>query len=130
MFYLVLFCKLLITNGCGIVFGRQGPEVHKMREHFGRRQIGRTADLDREAARRARRTKRRVNAPFRVRIAPGRSESNLLTPTNRFDELVRTHLSLYKDSPNPRPVQFSNQGQIDELELVGGLHHHYMRKAA
>ena len=27
MFYLVLFCKILITNGCGIVFGRQGPEV-------------------------------------------------------------------------------------------------------
>ncbi len=30
MFYLVLFCKFLITNGCGIVFGRQGPEVHKI----------------------------------------------------------------------------------------------------
>jgi len=27
MFYLVLFCKLLITNGRGTVFGRQGPEV-------------------------------------------------------------------------------------------------------
>ena len=30
MFYLVLFCKFLITNGCGTVFGRQGPEVHKI----------------------------------------------------------------------------------------------------
>jgi len=30
MFYLVLFYKFLITNGCGIVFGRQGPEVHKI----------------------------------------------------------------------------------------------------
>ena len=27
MFYLVLFCKFLITNECAIVFGRQGPEV-------------------------------------------------------------------------------------------------------
>ncbi len=29
MFYLVLFYKLLITNECGTVFGRQGPEFTK-----------------------------------------------------------------------------------------------------
>jgi len=23
----MIFCKVLITNGCGIVFGKQGPEV-------------------------------------------------------------------------------------------------------
>ncbi len=27
MFYFVIFCKFLITSECGIVFGRQGPEV-------------------------------------------------------------------------------------------------------
>jgi len=43
---------------------------------------------------------------------------------------IRTHLSLYKDSPNRRPVQFSNEGRIVELRKVGGLHHHYLRKAA
>ncbi len=43
---------------------------------------------------------------------------------------VRTHLSLYKDAPDRRPAQFASQGQVIELEKVGGLHHHYMRKAA
>jgi len=43
---------------------------------------------------------------------------------------VRTHLSLYKDSPDRRPAQFASQGRIVELEKVGGLHHHYMREAA
>jgi len=43
---------------------------------------------------------------------------------------VRTHLSLRKDSPDRRPIQFSNEGRIIELKKVGGLHHHYMREAA
>jgi len=43
---------------------------------------------------------------------------------------VRTHLSLSKDSPEQRPVQLSNEGRIIELDKVGGLHHHYIRKAA
>ena len=43
---------------------------------------------------------------------------------------VRTHLSLYKDSPHRRPAQLASQGRIVELKKVGGLHHHYMRKAA
>jgi len=52
------FCKLLITNGCGIVFGRQGPEVHKI-----------------------------AGSDFAPQSDPqgetqGRAESNLLTPTN------------------------------------------------
>ena len=38
MFYLVLIYKFLITNECGTVFGRQGPEVHKIAwSDFGRR---------------------------------------------------------------------------------------------
>ncbi|MCH7689261.1 MAG: transposase [Planctomycetes bacterium] len=43
---------------------------------------------------------------------------------------VRTHLSLRKDSPDRRPIQFSSEGRIIELKKVGGLHHHYMREAA
>ncbi len=43
---------------------------------------------------------------------------------------VRTHLSLYKDSPDRRPTQSATIGRIVELKKVGGLHHHYMREAA
>ena len=34
MFLFVVFCKPLITNGYGIVFGRQGPEVHQIEKRF------------------------------------------------------------------------------------------------
>ena len=43
---------------------------------------------------------------------------------------VRTHLSLRKDSPDRRPIQFSSEGRVVELKKVGGLHHQYIRKAA
>ena len=43
---------------------------------------------------------------------------------------MRTHLSLYKDAPDRRPVQFPHEGRIVELRKVGGLHHQYVRKAA
>jgi transposase InsO family protein len=38
---------------------------------------------------------------------------------------ARTHLSLAKDSPLPRPVQ--GDGSILPLPILGGLHHHYVR---
>jgi len=40
----------------------------------------------------------------------------------------RLHLSLHKDSPDPRPVQ--SVGRIVALPEVGGLHHRYERRAA
>ena len=43
---------------------------------------------------------------------------------------VRTHLSLKKDSPEPRPVEHPDQGGIVEMPMVGGLHHQYTRLAA
>ena len=43
---------------------------------------------------------------------------------------VRTHLSLYKDSPDRRSVQSSSCGRIVETKMVGGLHHQYIRIAA
>jgi hypothetical protein len=42
----------------------------------------------------------------------------------------RTHLSLEKDAPEPRPVQPLELGSVMELPEVGGLHHRYERRAA
>jgi putative transposase len=42
----------------------------------------------------------------------------------------RTHLSLGKDAPDPRPVEVPEMGRVAELPLVGGLHHRYARRAA
>ena len=42
----------------------------------------------------------------------------------------RTHLSLRKDSPESRPVQPPELGQVVALPQVGGLHHRYERRAA
>jgi transposase InsO family protein len=41
----------------------------------------------------------------------------------------RTHLSLGKDSPDPRSVEPSELGEVVELPVVGGLHHRYTRRA-
>ena len=43
---------------------------------------------------------------------------------------TRTHLSLYKDSPEGRTTQLPGQGRVVELDRVGGLHHEYVRMAA
>jgi putative transposase len=42
----------------------------------------------------------------------------------------RTHLSLAKDSPEPRAVQPPELGRIVAISQVGGLHHRYERRAA
>ena len=42
----------------------------------------------------------------------------------------RTHLSLGKDTPEPRPIEPPEQGNIVEYPMVGGLHHRYTRLAA
>src|SRR5271169_848842 len=42
----------------------------------------------------------------------------------------RTHLSLGKDSPVPRPIQPPAMGPVVALPQVGGLHHRYERQAA
>src|SRR5437764_6015812 len=47
---------------------------------------------------------------------------------------TRTHLSLRKDCPWPRPIQFPSAGNIIAFIIafpeVGGLHHRYERRAA
>jgi len=42
----------------------------------------------------------------------------------------RPHLSLDKDAPIPRPTQPPGAGRIVQIPEVGGLHHHYERRAA
>jgi putative transposase len=43
---------------------------------------------------------------------------------------TRTHLSLSKDSLEPRSVQLPSQGRVVKVPRVGGLHHEYLRRAA
>jgi putative transposase len=42
----------------------------------------------------------------------------------------RTHLSLEMDAPDHRSVQTQDLGRVVEVPEVGGLHHHYERRAA
>ena len=42
----------------------------------------------------------------------------------------RTHLSLAKDTPEPRPVQPPELSAVVAIPQVGGLHHRYERRAA
>ena len=43
---------------------------------------------------------------------------------------TRTHLSLDKDCPDPRPVMPPGSGRVVAIPQVSGLHHHYERIAA
>jgi putative transposase len=48
----------------------------------------------------------------------------------QYHHEARTHLSLNKDCPQPRPVQPASAGKIVAFPQVGGLHHRYERRAA
>jgi putative transposase len=52
--------------------------------------------------------------------------ADYLTYYHRF----RTHLSLDMDCPQPRPVERPEDGKVVEVPEVGGLQHHYERRAA
>ena len=61
------------------------------------------------------------------------NERHLKRVLSRYFEYYhhwRTHLSLSMDSPGSRPVQLPTQGEVIEYLEVGGLHHHYERRAA
>jgi putative transposase len=47
-----------------------------------------------------------------------------------YHERSRTHLSLDKDTPIPRPVAPPGDGAVVAIPEVGGLHHRYERRAA
>ena len=48
----------------------------------------------------------------------------------RYYHGARTHLSLAKDAPEPRPVEPPELGNVVAVPEVGGLHHRYFRRAA
>ena len=54
----------------------------------------------------------------------------LLTDYFSYYHHWRTHQALEMDCPMPRPVQRPELGPIMEIPEVGGLHHHYERRAA
>jgi putative transposase len=54
----------------------------------------------------------------------------LMTLYCSYHERSRTHLSLDKDTPIPRPVTPPADGVVVAIPEVGGLHHRYERRAA
>jgi putative transposase len=54
----------------------------------------------------------------------------LVTLYCRYYERSRTHLSLDKDAPIPRPIAPPSEGRIVAIPEVGALHHRYERRAA
>jgi hypothetical protein len=55
-------------------------------------------------------------------------ERHLLRILSRYLDYynaTRTHLSLAKDAPDPRRVQWPSQGRVVAIPRVGGLHHEY-----
>jgi len=47
-----------------------------------------------------------------------------------YYDSCRTHLSLEKDAPEPRPVETPAMGRVTAIPMVGGLHPYYTRLAA
>jgi transposase InsO family protein len=56
--------------------------------------------------------------------------SRLLTRYLTYYHQSRTHLSLDRDSPQPRAIASPTCGQVVVSPQVGGLHHRYDRRAA
>lgn len=54
----------------------------------------------------------------------------LLTAYVRYYHQFRTHLSLAMDCPEQRPLDPPEAGNVIAVPEVGGLHHHYERRAA
>jgi putative transposase len=65
-----------------------------------------------------------------VIVLNARHLRRLSTDYLTYDHRFRTHLSLGMDCPKPRPVERPEGGKLVEVPEVGGLHHHYERRAA
>jgi transposase InsO family protein len=59
-----------------------------------------------------------------------RSLRRTLTAYFAYYHSWRTHLALGKDTPQSRRIQGREEGPVIEMPDVGGLHHHYERRAA
>jgi transposase InsO family protein len=66
----------------------------------------------------------------RVIVFNERQLRQILDSYFEYYHKVRPHRSLSHDSPFPRPVEAPECGKVIEMPLVGGLHHHYLRRAA
>jgi putative transposase len=55
---------------------------------------------------------------------------HVLSSYFQYHHMTRTHLSLDKDCPQPRPIQPAPAGKIVTFPEVGALHHRYERRAA
>jgi putative transposase len=55
---------------------------------------------------------------------------HVLSSYFQYHHRTRTHLSLDKECPQPRPIQPPSTGKIIAFPEVGGLHHRYERRAA
>ncbi|SEI22122.1 integrase core domain-containing protein [Paraburkholderia hospita] len=65
-----------------------------------------------------------------VTVLNERHLRRILTRYFDYYHCWRTHLSLDMNCPDPRPVQPHDRGTVVEFPDVGGLHHHYERRAA
>jgi transposase InsO family protein len=65
-----------------------------------------------------------------VTVLHERHLRRLLTSYFLYYHAWRTHRALNMHCPVPRPVQRPEVGSIREVPEVGGLHHHYERRAA
>jgi hypothetical protein len=55
---------------------------------------------------------------------------DVLSSYFQYHHKSRTHLSLGKDCPQPRPIQPTSAGTIIAFPQVGGLYHRYKQRAA
>jgi hypothetical protein len=80
-----------------------------------------------------RQTGHRNHSPRQLRPCHCVQRTQPLPASSSFVEYYhrnRTHLGLQKDTPESRPVQSAEAGHIISIPEVGGLHHHYERRAA
>jgi len=63
-------------------------------------------------------------------VANARGLRRVLGAYVEYYRQSRTHLSLSKDAPIPRPVATRGDGRVVAIPQVGGLHYRYERRAA
>src|SRR5208283_5202264 len=73
---------------------------------------------------------RRLRRPTHLIVFNAMSLRRFLASYFAYYHRSRTHLSLGKDSPEPRSIQPPEMGPIVAVSQVGGLHHRYERQAA
>jgi putative transposase len=65
-----------------------------------------------------------------VLVLSERHLRRILTRYFAYYHRARTHLALDKDAPDTRPIERPELGMVIQIPEVGGLHHHYVRRAA